>query len=159
MASNGNETETQTVTVVAPKAQKKAKKMKPARKQVKPGEVEKKETPQTGKEYSSWSCAYFFASVLIVLSKISGTINGLAVTERTATPSAQYPTAVPSATYLFFQQSKIPNEMQHQERLRPDPRQHDWNEVLLPLLLPWMLPIWLGMRIFALSPRPRGRAA
>jgi hypothetical protein len=30
------------------------KKLKPARKQVKPGEVEKKETPQTGKEYSKW---------------------------------------------------------------------------------------------------------
>ena len=28
------------------------KKLKPARKQVKPGEVEVKETPQTGKEYS-----------------------------------------------------------------------------------------------------------
>ena len=38
------------------------KKLKPARKQVKPGEVEKKETPQTGKEYSTpWStfaCLY-----------------------------------------------------------------------------------------------------
>ncbi|KAK0469476.1 pre-mRNA-splicing factor CWC2 [Desarmillaria tabescens] len=55
MASNSNETETQTVTVVAPKTQKKAKKLtKPARKQVKPGEVEKKETPQTGKEYNIW---------------------------------------------------------------------------------------------------------
>lgn len=30
----------------------KAKKLKPARKQVKPGEVEKSEAPQTGKEYS-----------------------------------------------------------------------------------------------------------
>jgi hypothetical protein len=30
----------------------KLKKLKPARKQVKPGDVEKKETPQTGKEYS-----------------------------------------------------------------------------------------------------------
>ena len=40
-------TETQ---VAAPKKQKK---LKPARKQVKPGEVEKKEAPQTGKEYSA----------------------------------------------------------------------------------------------------------
>lgn len=40
-------TETQ---VAAPKKQKK---LKPARKQVKPGEVEKKEAPQTGKEYST----------------------------------------------------------------------------------------------------------
>jgi hypothetical protein len=29
-----------------------AKKLKPARKQVKPGQIEKKESPQTGKEYS-----------------------------------------------------------------------------------------------------------
>ncbi|CDO69727.1 hypothetical protein BN946_scf184687.g12 [Trametes cinnabarina] len=33
---------------------KKSKKLKPARKQVKPGEVEKKEAPQTGKEYNIW---------------------------------------------------------------------------------------------------------
>ncbi|KAI0636018.1 hypothetical protein C8Q77DRAFT_1071877 [Trametes polyzona] len=33
---------------------KKVKKLKPARKQVKPGEVEKKEAPQTGKEYNIW---------------------------------------------------------------------------------------------------------
>jgi hypothetical protein len=32
---------------------KKEKKLKPARKQVKPGQVEKKEAPQTGKEYSA----------------------------------------------------------------------------------------------------------
>ncbi|EGN98620.1 hypothetical protein SERLA73DRAFT_181170 [Serpula lacrymans var. lacrymans S7.3] len=32
----------------------KQKKLKPARKQVKPGDVEKKETPQTGKEYNIW---------------------------------------------------------------------------------------------------------
>ncbi|KAG9010962.1 Pre-mRNA-splicing factor [Tulasnella sp. JGI-2019a] len=31
-----------------------AKKMKPARKQVMPGQIEKKETPQTGKEYNIW---------------------------------------------------------------------------------------------------------
>ena len=31
----------------------KAKKLKPARKQVKPGDVVKTETPQTGKEYSA----------------------------------------------------------------------------------------------------------
>ena len=35
---------------------KKQKKLKPARKQVKPGEVEKKEAPQTGKEYSACLC-------------------------------------------------------------------------------------------------------
>jgi hypothetical protein len=40
------------------------KKLKPARKQVKPGDVEKKETPQTGKEYS----AFFFLSFLDLAS-------------------------------------------------------------------------------------------
>ena len=44
MASNGAET----VVVTKPKT----KKLKPARKQVKAGEVVKTETPQTGKEYS-----------------------------------------------------------------------------------------------------------
>ncbi|KAE9396056.1 pre-mRNA-splicing factor CWC2 [Gymnopus androsaceus JB14] len=48
MSSNGAET-----TVVAAKKPK-SKKLKPARKQVKPGDVEKKETPQTGKEYNIW---------------------------------------------------------------------------------------------------------
>ncbi|THH26664.1 hypothetical protein EUX98_g7520 [Antrodiella citrinella] len=47
MTSN---TETETQTTVA----KKVKKLKPARKQVKPGDVEKKEAPQTGKEYNIW---------------------------------------------------------------------------------------------------------
>lgn len=45
--SSTTQSETQLV------AGKKAKKLKPARKQVKPGEVEKKEAPQTGKEYSA----------------------------------------------------------------------------------------------------------
>ncbi|KAK7006159.1 Pre-mRNA-splicing factor CWC2 [Favolaschia claudopus] len=43
--------ETQPVAVVAPKKQKK---LKPARKQVKPGDVVKTEAPQTGKEYNIW---------------------------------------------------------------------------------------------------------
>ena len=47
MSSN---TETTTQTAVT----KKVKKLKPARKQVKPGDVEKKEAPQTGKEYSEY---------------------------------------------------------------------------------------------------------
>ena len=42
--------------------QKPAKKLKPARKQVKPGDVEKKETPQTGKEYSA-SCLAFYPTM------------------------------------------------------------------------------------------------
>lgn len=41
-----------TETQVAPV--KKQKKLKPARKQVKPGDVEKKEAPQSGKEYSEF---------------------------------------------------------------------------------------------------------
>ncbi|KAH7930206.1 hypothetical protein BV22DRAFT_1028725 [Leucogyrophana mollusca] len=49
MSSNDNENTA--VAIVKPKA---AKKLKPARKQVKPGDVEKKETPQTGKEYNIW---------------------------------------------------------------------------------------------------------
>ncbi|KII89734.1 hypothetical protein PLICRDRAFT_123879 [Plicaturopsis crispa FD-325 SS-3] len=54
---SSNETETavaipeQAAVAAVPKP---AKKLKPARKQVKPGDVEKKETPQTGKEYNIW---------------------------------------------------------------------------------------------------------
>ena len=47
---------TETEIAVAPQQQqvvKKQKKLKPARKQVAPGQVEKKEAPQTGKEYSA----------------------------------------------------------------------------------------------------------
>ncbi|KAJ7111976.1 hypothetical protein C8R44DRAFT_883008 [Mycena epipterygia] len=51
MASETTETETQVVEVAAPKKQKK---LKPARKQVKPGDVVKTEAPQTGKEYNIW---------------------------------------------------------------------------------------------------------
>jgi plastocyanin len=48
MASETTE-DIESVAVVAPKKQKK---LKPARKQVKPGDVVKTEAPQTGKEYS-----------------------------------------------------------------------------------------------------------
>jgi pre-mRNA-splicing factor CWC2 len=41
-----------TTDTIATTTQAKTKVLKPARKQVKPGQVEKKETPQTGKEYS-----------------------------------------------------------------------------------------------------------
>jgi plastocyanin len=50
MSTNGTE-DIQALPVVAPK---KLKKLKPARKQVKPGDVVKTETPQTGKEYSTF---------------------------------------------------------------------------------------------------------
>lgn len=56
MSSN----ETQVIAARGPKL----KKLKPARKQVKPGDVEKKETPQTGKEYS------MFRSKLLCLRNI-----------------------------------------------------------------------------------------
>lgn len=39
--------------IAATQAPRPLKKLKPARKQVKPGDVEKKETVQTGKEYST----------------------------------------------------------------------------------------------------------
>ena len=48
MDSNGTE------TAVVPKPTTKAKRLKPARKQVKPGDVVKTETVQTGKEYSAF---------------------------------------------------------------------------------------------------------
>ncbi|KAF8525865.1 hypothetical protein BU17DRAFT_74283 [Hysterangium stoloniferum] len=43
-----------TTDTVAAVGETKTKPLKPARKQVKPGDVEKKETPQTGKEYNIW---------------------------------------------------------------------------------------------------------
>jgi len=46
MSTNDND------TVAIVEKPKPVKKLKPARKQVKAGEVERKETPQTGKEYS-----------------------------------------------------------------------------------------------------------
>ncbi|KAF9069642.1 pre-mRNA-splicing factor CWC2 [Rhodocollybia butyracea] len=49
MSSNGTET-----AVVSTAVKRKTKKLRPARKQVKPGDVERKETPQTGKEYNIW---------------------------------------------------------------------------------------------------------
>jgi hypothetical protein len=52
MATNGSETSTLVVTDTTQK--KKKKQLKPARKQVKPGEVEHKAPVQTGKEYSTF---------------------------------------------------------------------------------------------------------
>lgn len=46
------ETEVETRSTVQPI--KPPKKLKPARKQVKPGDVEKKQEDQTGKEYNIW---------------------------------------------------------------------------------------------------------
>jgi len=53
---------TETEVAVVPQQQqvvKKQKKLKPARKQVTPGQVEKKEAPQTGKEYSAFDTSYW----------------------------------------------------------------------------------------------------
>jgi hypothetical protein len=47
-----SETEIATTTAATTSVVKKEKKLKPARKQVKAGQVEKKEAVQTGKEYS-----------------------------------------------------------------------------------------------------------
>ena len=54
-------TEIETAAVAPPKQ----KKLRPARKQVKPGEVEHKEPVQTGKEYSKSSFSLSFGSQLI----------------------------------------------------------------------------------------------
>ena len=43
-----------TVSETTPKPKPAKKPLKPARKQVKAGEIERKETPQTGKEYSEY---------------------------------------------------------------------------------------------------------
>ena len=54
MSASTSTEETAVSTVIKPLTTlKPIKKLKPARKQVKPGDVEKKETPQTGKEYSA----------------------------------------------------------------------------------------------------------
>ena len=57
---------------LAPQPQKKVKKLKPARKQVKPGDVVKTEAVQTGKEYSAYSypCSNNRDKVLIVFLDI-----------------------------------------------------------------------------------------
>ena len=44
------------------------KKLKPARKQVKPGDVVKSETPQTGKEYSAFTVSRIHDCVLTWLA-------------------------------------------------------------------------------------------
>jgi hypothetical protein len=62
MSGTPTETETETAMAVVAAPEKKAKKLKPARKQVKPGQVEKKEAPQTGKEYSA--CARVWVLLL-----------------------------------------------------------------------------------------------
>jgi len=58
---------TETEIAVVPQQQqvvKKQKKLKPARKQVTPGQVEKKEAPQTGKEYSTPNTFYRASKVV-----------------------------------------------------------------------------------------------
>jgi hypothetical protein len=81
---SSNTTETETVVAVS----KPPKKLKPARKQVKAGEVEKKETPQTGKEYSRYSGHPSLRRLTGFHLQIYGTTNGLEVTVRTAIQSA-----------------------------------------------------------------------
>ena len=50
---SGSNTETQVEAPAAKAVVPKQKKLKPARKQVKPGDVDKETAPQTGKEYSA----------------------------------------------------------------------------------------------------------
>jgi len=55
---SSSNTETQIEAPAAKAVVQKQKKLKPARKQVKPGDVDKQTAPQTGKEYSArptWS--------------------------------------------------------------------------------------------------------
>jgi exosome complex RNA-binding protein Csl4 len=47
---------------VAPVSKSTKKRLKPARKQVKPGDVVKSETPQTGKEYSAFTASREFGT-------------------------------------------------------------------------------------------------
>lgn len=53
MSTNETQAETEPQGQVIAAKGPKLKKLKPARKQVKPGDVEKKEEVQTGKEYSA----------------------------------------------------------------------------------------------------------
>lgn len=73
---------------IVPAKPKPTKKLKPARKQVKPGDVEKKETIQTGKEYSKpFSDTRADVVSHRVLQQTFGTTNGLVEIVRTTTPS------------------------------------------------------------------------
>lgn len=75
--------ETSTVAVVKPKATKKP--LKPARKQVKAGEIERKETPQTGKEYSARLVVQNYPK--LTSRQTYGTTNGRAGIARITTQS------------------------------------------------------------------------
>ena len=60
-------TETQIEAPVAKPVVPKQKKLKPARKQVEPGDVDKETAPQTGKEYSACPKSVFLPSSLCSL--------------------------------------------------------------------------------------------
>ena len=83
------ETETAVVLQEQQPVVKKQKKLKPARKQVTPGQVEKKEAPQTGKEYSAPNFFKTYSRILFDGSRaqISGTTNGPVVIEKITTQS------------------------------------------------------------------------
>jgi hypothetical protein len=59
---SSSNTETQVEAPAAKAVVPKQKKLKPARKQVKPGDVDKETAPQTGKEYSACPSAVFLHS-------------------------------------------------------------------------------------------------
>ena len=97
--------QTQAVTPAKPKP---TKKLKPARKQVKAGDVEKKETVQTGKEYSQ---SFHHDRVPVVPNKVQqtfGTTNGLVEIARTTTQSECHP-GLPCLGLTMSQQSKVTN--------------------------------------------------
>lgn len=110
---------TETETAVVPQQQqqqavKKQKKLKPARKQVAPGQVEKKEAPQTGKEYSAadaFQCVSWTVSDAL-REQISGTTNGPEETEKTATQSTIPQPHRPNRIFNLFNLAK--------QNLRPD---------------------------------------
>jgi hypothetical protein len=87
MSNSNSNIETQVETVAEKAIVPKQKKLKPARKQVKPGDVDKETAPQTGKEYSACSRRLFFIVLELTRRKTYGITSGLAVTERTITPS------------------------------------------------------------------------
>jgi hypothetical protein len=58
------------------------RKLRPARKQVKPGEIDKSEGPQPGKEYSMFCYTLCRKRQADITLKISGIINGLEVIKK-----------------------------------------------------------------------------
>jgi hypothetical protein len=82
--------DTEVAVASQPATKTKTKRLKPARKQVKPGEVVKTETPQTGKEYSMFLQHHHCNDLSDSYEQTSGTTNGLEEIVKTAIPSAPF---------------------------------------------------------------------